>query len=584
MKQIKQVHWLLIRLATLITVLALSTPARADVSPPTASFTLRAGDPILGVATETKTVDIPAVPRKADIEIAIDTTFSMDRSINQAKADATNIVNGVQGLVPDSQFAVVQFRDPDCTPEYQLLQAMTPNATDIQTAINNIHVGASGCGGDFPEAHNLVFDKSSDAGTGWRTGSRKFVVVISDAQPHGELKTEGFTGCINESADTTDTDGIGDPHGLSSKTELAQMAAAKRTLLMIRQVDPQQTSTTLLCYQSLAAAGFIGGQAVDAGGSLSTQIVNLIEAAFAEVNNLHLQVMLSNPNASWITFNPVSVGPVPAPSTQTFTLTVTVPAGTPAGTYNFKIMAVADGIGIGSQDLEIIVPQKQLTLDPASASNPIGTTHTVTATVFDVLGPFVGDTVSFSVTAGPDAGQSGTGTTDSNGTATFTISNTPPTPGTDIIVATNGLLSASATKEWVNLAPDCSKVALNRTTLWPPNHKMVWITASGAFDSDIGDSATLVIDRVSQDERVNNKGDGNTAPDARLTSPLSNQAQVRAERSGIQDGRVYRLHFTATDTHGATCDGYRRVGVPHDRGRHSSPVDSAPPSYNSLVP
>ena len=64
----------------------------ASVSPPSATMTLRAGDPTLGTATETKTVGVPAKPPKADIEIAIDTTGSMEPSIDQAKTDAVGIV------------------------------------------------------------------------------------------------------------------------------------------------------------------------------------------------------------------------------------------------------------------------------------------------------------------------------------------------------------------------------------------------------------------------------------------------------------------------------------------------------------
>ena len=66
-----------------------------------------------------------ALPGKADIEIAIDTTASMDTSINQAKADATNLVNSVKAGIPDAQFTVVQFRDSGDAPEYQVVQAPT---------------------------------------------------------------------------------------------------------------------------------------------------------------------------------------------------------------------------------------------------------------------------------------------------------------------------------------------------------------------------------------------------------------------------------------------------------------------------
>ena len=261
-----------------------------------------------------------------------------------------------------------------------------------------------------------------------------------------------------------------------------------------------------------------------------------------------------------------------------------MPSGTPAGTYIFDIEAVADGVDIGHQALTIIVPQKVLTLLPATATNPIGTSQAFTANVSDVLGPYVGDSVGFAVTSGPDSGATGSGTTDPSGNASFTITNSPPTPGTDTLVATDGSLTASSTATWFNSPPDCSKVTLDQTSLWPPNHKLVTITASGATDPDVGDSATLVIDGVTQDEPVNGLGDGDTSPDAVLTSPLSNKVQIRAERSGLGDGRVYVVHFTATDTHGATCTGTATVGVPHDQGKGSTPINSAPPSYNSLLP
>ncbi len=154
----------------------------------------------------------------ADIEIAIDTTGSMFSSIAQAKADATNLVTAVQASVPDSQFAIVQFKDDGDIPEYEVVQAMTANATDVQTAVNGLF--ASG-GGDAPEAYNLVFRNSYTPDTGgdigWRAGSRKFVVVMGDAQPHG-AGSAGLAGC---------TDASVDPHGLNTATELAGMASAR---------------------------------------------------------------------------------------------------------------------------------------------------------------------------------------------------------------------------------------------------------------------------------------------------------------------------------------------------------------------
>jgi hypothetical protein len=240
----------------------------------------------------------------------------------------------------------------------------------------------------------------------------------------------------------------------------------------------------------------------------------------------------------------------------------------------------------GAQQVEPV-----LTLTPADADNPIGTAHTVTATVLTGPFPVDGEDVVFTVTGANPT--SGSDVTDSAGVATFTYTGT--VPGLDTITAfldldgdgvqdANETVMDTATKEWINLPPVCSAVVLDVTRLWPPNHKLRTITASGATDPDIGGTVTLVIDAITQDEPVNGRGDGNTAPDAVLTSPVSDEARVRAERAGPGDGRVYRVHFTATDQFGATCEGTATVGVPHDRRPSGAPVDSAPPSFNSLVP
>lgn len=232
-----------------------------------------------------------------------------------------------------------------------------------------------------------------------------------------------------------------------------------------------------------------------------------------------------------------------------------------------------------------------LTLTPEDDDNPIGTSHTVTATLLTGPFPMDGENILFTVTGANPI--SGSAVTNSSGVATFTYTGT--NPGVDTITAVfdedgdgvrdaNETIVDTATKEWINAPPDCSDVVLDVTTLWPPNHNLRKITASGATDPDIGGTVTLVIDGITQDEPVNGRGDGNTAPDAFLTSPVSASAKVRAERQGPGDGRVYRVHFTATDQFGAICSGTARVGVPHDRGRGRVPIDSAPPSFNSLVP
>ncbi len=132
-----------------------------------------------------------------------------------------------------------------------------------------------------------------------------------------------------------------------------------------------------------------------------------------------------------------------------------------------------------------------------------------------------------------------------------------------------------------NRPPDCDGVTAG-PSLWPPNHKLKLVSLGGATDPD-GDPTTITITGVTQDEPLNDTADGNTTPDA-VPGPASNQVSLRAERSGRGDGRVYRIAFTVSDGRGGTCDGTTSVGVPHDQGGKSTPVDSAPPSYNSFGP
>jgi hypothetical protein len=127
--------------------------------------------------------------------------------------------------------------------------------------------------------------------------------------------------------------------------------------------------------------------------------------------------------------------------------------------------------------------------------------------------------------------------------------------------------------ELINSPPVCGGVAPDRTSLWPPNHKLHTITLSGATDPD-GDPVAITITGVTQDEPVNGKGDGNTTPDVAI-GPAADQVRLRAERSGGGDGRVYTIAYVAKDPSGASCAGTVAVTVPHDK-RGEPAVDSGP--------
>jgi hypothetical protein len=113
-----------------------------------------------------------------------------------------------------------------------------------------------------------------------------------------------------------------------------------------------------------------------------------------------------------------------------------------------------------------------------------------------------------------------------------------------------------------NRPPMCLDVASSDTTLWPPNHQLELIQLSGATDPDPGDSASITVTGVRQDEALTGNGSGNFSPDARIAD---GGVYLRVERDGTGDGRVYTIAFTATDTHGASCNGTVRVTVAHDQ-------------------
>ncbi|HEY7332456.1 MAG TPA: PxKF domain-containing protein [Candidatus Limnocylindria bacterium] len=327
--------------------LSLAVPfrAQAELTPAETTLVIEPG----GSGTEVKTVTIPAVPPSADILIAIDTTGSMGASLAQAKSDATQIVNGVQASIPDARFAVVEFRDAGDTPHYALRQAMTADAALVQAAINAMTTGG---GGDNPEAHNTVFHNSYASPPadliGWRTGSKKIVVVISDAEPHG-AGTAGLAGCADISTD-----------GFNTATELAGMADSDRTLFMIRQASTATTS--LECYQSIAEAAAPGGAGVNGGTNLGPQIIDLVEGSFTVAHEVTLELVSASVEGTegWISFDPASHTDVATPATVQFDVNVDVPESASSGTYEFIIRGLADGVDLGTQTLTVAVGQ-----DPA---------------------------------------------------------------------------------------------------------------------------------------------------------------------------------------------------------------------------
>ena len=118
-----------------------------------------------------------------------------------------------------------------------------------------------------------------------------------------------------------------------------------------------------------------------------------------------------------------------------------------------------------------------------------------------------------------------------------------------------------------NLIPDCDGAVATPDLLWPPNHKF-WPISIEVSDPD-GDPVTVTVDSIYQDEPL-----GNNAPDGKGVG--TSTAEVRSERLGMGNGKVYYISFTADDGNGGVCSGVVEVGVGHDQGAHSMPIGDGP--------
>jgi Bacterial Ig-like domain (group 1) len=124
-------------------------------------------------------------------------------------------------------------------------------------------------------------------------------------------------------------------------------------------------------------------------------------------------------------------------------------------------------------------------LGPAAATNPVGTNHTLTATVQNTNGdPVSGATVTFTAVSGPNAGLTHSSVTDVNGHATFIYSSA--SAGTDTWTAsftdTAGLhTSNQATKTWQSSGDSVGPMCLlSATVTGPPKQIQITVQDSGS--------------------------------------------------------------------------------------------------------
>jgi von Willebrand factor A domain-containing protein 7 len=107
-------------------------------------------------------------------------------------------------------------------------------------------------------------------------------------------------------------------------------------------------------------------------------------------------------------------------------------------------------------------------------------------------------------------------------------------------------------------------ISVSPTTLWPVNHRMFRIDVAVTVSDNKDPNPVVELVDVTSSENQDALGDGHTSPDIQL---VNGAIMVRAERSGLESGRVYTVRYKARDKSGNEAFATATVTVPHDMGK-----------------
>lgn len=265
--------------------------------------------------------------------------------------------------------------------------------------------------------------------------------------------------------------------------------------------------------------------------------------------------------------------------------------GHPHFTYT-QSPAAGTMVGLGPHTVHIEVN------DNSSNNNGAGNTTTkdVTFTVNDTTAPTITCPADVNTNTEPGTCEAhvtpGTATATDNcdSSPTITATRSDGRPLTDTYPKGQTTITWRATDDSGNYS-ECTQtitvadneppvIVFNGQTpsMWPPNHKYQTFQVTNFVTSvtDNCDSigvSSVVITKVTSDEIENGNGDGNTFNDIVIAADCKS-VQLRSEREGNGNGRVYTIFFSVRDTAGNVGTGTAKVVVKHNPGETA--VDSGP--------
>ncbi|HHP1041273.1 TPA: hypothetical protein ACR3S6_005068 [Bacillus thuringiensis] len=109
-------------------------------------------------------------------------------------------------------------------------------------------------------------------------------------------------------------------------------------------------------------------------------------------------------------------------------------------------------------------------------------------------------------------------------------------------------------------------ISLDKIIIWPPNHKMVPITATIHASDGTSGINSVVLTSITSNETLQSDDLRN----ANYNKPISGSTDsfsLRADRLGSGNGRIYTVIYTAMDNTGDVTTKIATVTVPHDRSK-----------------
>jgi hypothetical protein len=106
-------------------------------------------------------------------------------------------------------------------------------------------------------------------------------------------------------------------------------------------------------------------------------------------------------------------------------------------------------------------------------------------------------------------------------------------------------------------APVISSVTPSVRSIWPPNKRMVPVSFAVNVADNVDAAPVCRVTGVTSNE--------GTSVDWQITGPTS--VQLRADRDGHGDGRVYVITLRCVDASGNASTATAAVSVPHDQGK-----------------